>query len=187
MNVRLSVLLLLLLGLCVLGAAGTGAALDSRLASAPPPPRFRPAPGWVLVKHGPSEPDISASQVWAITRPDVAALSPVKLFTSLTRLRPRGIAIWALTIFPRGGPSHGFPPATLPLRLSSFRVDYGWEGQPNGSLIQQPVRVANIQGWRLDVRVYFATEHPDTRLLGAAQAELDRLLLPASRGPGCRA
>jgi hypothetical protein len=177
MNIRLS----LLVGLCLIGAASTGAAAASRLASAPPPPRFRPAPGWVLVKHGPSEPDVSPSQVWAITRPDASALLPIKLFTSLARLSPRGIAIWALTVFPRGGPTHGFPPATLPLRLSSFRVDHGWEGQPNGSQIQQRVRLVNIQGWHLDVRVYFATEHPDKRLLGAAQAELDRLLLPASR------
>jgi hypothetical protein len=135
----------------------------------------------MVVKHGPSESDVSPSQVWAITAPDVAALTPLKLFTSLARLSPHGIAIWALTIFPRGGPTHGFAPASLPLRLSSFRVDHGWEGQPNGNNVQQRLRWVVVRGWNLDVRVYFGTEHPDKRLLTAAQLELDRLRLPASR------
>jgi hypothetical protein len=167
---------------CLLGAIGAGAIAAAGFgSSAPPPPGFRSAPGWALVKHSPTDPDVSPSQVWAITTPDVAALSPIKLFTSLTRLSSRGIAIWALTVFPRGGPTHGFTPATLPLRLSSFRVDHGWEGQPNGSNIQQRVRAVTVNGWHLDVRVYFPTEHPDKRMLRATQTELNRLLLPVPR------
>jgi hypothetical protein len=117
--------------------------------------------------------------VWAITTPDVAALEPVQIFNSLTRLRPRGIAIWAATIYPRGRAPHGVSRGTLPLRLSSFRVDRGWEGQPQGN-IQQRLRFVVIKGWELDVRVFFATQHPDRRLLNAAQAELNRLLLPTA-------
>ena len=176
MNIRVS----LLVSLSLLGAVGAGAASGSRLASATPPPGFRAAPGWVVVKHGPTEPDVSPFMVWSITKSDAAALEPVKLFTSLTRLSPRGIAIWAQTIG-RGGATRVFTPATLPLRLSTFRVDQGWEGQPNGSNIQQRLRWAAVRGWHLDVRVYFATEHPDKQLLKVAQAELNRLLLPTSR------
>jgi hypothetical protein len=177
MRIRLCVFV----GLCLLGAAVAGAPAASRFASSTPPPRFRPAPGWVIVRHGPSEPDVSPFMVWAITTPEVARLVPIKLFTSLARLSSRGIAIWAATIGRRGGPSRGFTTARLPLELSSFRVEQGWEDQPNGSHIQQRVRFATVQGWHLDVRVYFATEHPNRRLRRAAQAELDRLLLPISR------
>ena|SRR5438876_1609312 len=177
MSIRLCVLVVL----CLLGTAGAGASAASRLLSYPPPPRFRPAPGWTTIRHGPTEPDVSPFMVWAITKPDLARLVPIKLFTSLARLRSHGIAIWAATIGRRGGPNRGFSTARLPLQLSSFRVDQGWEDQPNGSHIQPRVRSATVQGWHLDVRVYFATEHPDRRLLRAAQAELDRLLLPVSR------
>ncbi len=162
---------------CLLGAAAQAAATPP-LADRVPPPRFRPAPGWVVVENGPKEPNVSPSQVWAITSPDVAALVPIKLFTSLTRLSPRGIAIWAQTIG-RGGATRVFTPATLPLRLSTFRVDRGWEGQPSGN-VQQRLRWAAVRNWQLDVRVYFATEHPDKRLVRAAQAELDRMLLATS-------
>jgi hypothetical protein len=44
--------------------------------------------------------------------------------------------------------------------------------------IQQRLRWVRIKGWQLDVRVYFATQHPSKRLLAEAQAELDRLMLP---------
>ena len=114
----------LLVGVCLLSAVGTGAAAASRLAPAPAPPApsFRVAAGWVVVKRSPSESDVSRSDVWVITKPNVAVI-PIRLFTSLTHLSPRGIAIWSQTTFPRGGPTHGFTPATLPLRLSSFRVN----------------------------------------------------------------
>jgi hypothetical protein len=52
-----------------------------------------------------------------------------------------------------------------------------WEGQPTLN-VQQRLRWASVRGWRLDVRVYFATQHPSGRLLRTAQAELNRLLLP---------
>ncbi len=121
-----------------------------------------------------------APQVWGITAgSNQAALVPFAPFNGLKQLSPRGILVWATTEG-RGGPTRVFTPARLPLRLSSFRVDRMWEGQPAQN-IQQRLRWASVGGWRLDVRVYFATQHPDKALQGAAQAELDRLLLPTSR------
>jgi hypothetical protein len=35
-----------------------------------------------------------------------------------------------------------------------------------------------VSGWRLDVRVYFATQHPSKRLLRVTQAEMNRMRLP---------
>jgi uncharacterized protein YchJ len=43
---------------------------------------------------------------------------------------------------------------------------------------QQRLRAVRVKGWQLDVRVYFATQHPSKKLLAQAQAELDQLLLP---------
>ena len=87
--------------------------------------------------------------------------------------------IWATTAG-RGGPTATFTRASWPLKLPTFRVDQMWEGQPAPN-VQQRLRWASFRGWQLDVRVYFATQHPTKRLLRAAQAELDRLLLPGSR------
>jgi hypothetical protein len=82
----------------------------------------------------------------------------------------------ATTIGPHR-PSFHFARARFPLRLSSFRVDHGWENQPAAN-IQQRLGAVTAGGWDLDVRVYFATQHPDRKLLAEAQAELDRLRLP---------
>ncbi|MHB8469943.1 MAG: hypothetical protein ACYDCH_09340 [Gaiellaceae bacterium] len=61
---------------------------------------------------------------------------------------------------------------------TDFRLDHGWEGQPLPR-IQQRLLWIDAGGWRLDVRVYFGTQHPSKRLLAAVQAELNRLTLPA--------
>jgi hypothetical protein len=112
----------------------------------------------------------------AATAPDAARLRPFALFTSLTRLRPRGIVVLAITIG-RHRPSFHFAHTRFPLRLSSFRVDHGWENQPAPN-IQQRLRAVTVGGWDLDVRVYFATQHPDRALLEDAQTELNRLRVP---------
>jgi hypothetical protein len=117
--------------------------------------------------------------VWALTaRSNPAALAPFDFPQNLLRLSPGGVFLWAMTAG-RGGPNYTFERSGWPLRLSSFRVDRGWEGQPAGN-VQQRLRWVAVGGWRLDVRVYFATQHPSKRLRRTAQRELDRLLLPQS-------
>ena len=113
--------------------------------------------------------------VVGVTTRDAAAAHPFAVFTSLTRLSKHGILIWALTIG-RNRPT--FAPMAWPPRLSSFRVDHGWEGQPAAN-VQQRLKWGVINGWDMDVRVYFATQHPDRQMLREAQAELDRLVLPS--------
>lgn len=159
--------------ICVL-AVGAAAASSARDA-APPAPRFHAAGGWLIVKPTRAEqPGSWRSMVVAVTTRDVAAARPFEVFTSLTRLSKNGILIWALTIG-RNRPT--FAPMQWPPRLSSFRVDHGWEGQPAAN-VQQRLKWGVIDGWDMDVRVYFGTEHPDRRLLRRAQAQLDRLVLP---------
>lgn len=111
----------------------------------------------------------------AVIANDLAAAHPFAPFTSLTRLSTNGILIWATTIG-RNRPT--FAPIPWPPRLSSFRVDHGWEGQPAAN-VQQRLKWGVVRGWDMDVRVYFATQHPGKKLLQEAQAQLDRLVLPS--------
>src|SRR5438128_795743 len=141
-----------------------------------PPPTFRPAPGWIVVKLGPPQP---SSSIVAVTARDSAVVHPFAPFVGFKRLRPLGIILWVTTLG-RGGATSGVARLRWPLLLSTFRVDHGWEGQPAPN-IQQRLESGAVRGWHLDVRVYFATQHPDRKLLGAAQAQLNRLRLPRRR------
>ena len=96
---------------------------------------------------------------------------------TVTRLEPDAIVVWACASVPSGNGSSNFSPATLPLKLSDADVQPGWEGQPNGDAPQYLLwRSAN--GYDLDVRVFFGTQHPSAGSLEEAQAELDRLEVP---------
>src|SRR3989442_2363269 len=87
---------LLALGLCVfVCVALVETAASARSGSgALPPPRLRPASGWVVIKPGPSEPTLAARMVVAVTAHDAAALEPFAPFVGFKRLRPRGILVW---------------------------------------------------------------------------------------------
>jgi hypothetical protein len=157
---------------------GSLQALSASASSLLPPPSFRPSVDWWTLTTGPTDARFQmAPQVWAITaRSNTAALVPFDLFNGLKHLSTQGIVIWASNEG-RGGITPTFTRARLPLRLASFRTDRMWEGQPAAN-VQQRLRWASVQGWQLDVRVYFATQHPGKALLASAQAELNRLLLP---------
>lgn len=160
------------LGLCAFALAVEGSTAASHSASrAPLPPRFRPGSGWIVVSPG----HVSTSMVVAVTARDAALLQPFAPFVGFKRLSARGIIVWALTL---GRDRPGFSPLRWPPVLSTFRVDRGWEGQP-ASNIQQRLGVGSVHGWDLDLRVFFATQHPDGKLLEQAQAQLRRLLLPS--------
>lgn len=151
-------------------SAAVFAAAGSTAAS----PAIRPAPGWIVVHRSLSEPDVPASMVLAVTRDDVAAARPLALFTSLERLSARGILVWAWTL---GRHRSGFSRLAWPPRLAAFRIDHGWENQPSPR-IQQRVVAGVVNGWDVDVRVYFGTQHPDVALRNEAAAELRRITLP---------
>ena len=166
---------------CVIGLvvlAGVGEFSASGSGGALPPPSFRPSPGWVSLTTGTSN-TRDWEGVWAVTaRSNLAALAPFNFPNNLLHLS-RGAVYISAQIEGRGGSKGEFPALEWPLRLSHFRDDHGWEGQPAPN-VQQRLRWGTVQGWHLDVRVYFATQHPSKRQLRAAQRELDRLLLPSS-------
>jgi hypothetical protein len=169
------IVLTLLAGVGELSRAGGIASL--------PPPSFRPSPAWLSLTTGSSNSlEAAEPSVWVLTaRSNTAALAPFAFSRNLLHLGRDAIYISAGTAG-RGGPNQTFQRDNWPLRLSGFRVDHGWEGQPARN-VQQRLRWAAVSGWHLDVRVYFATQHPSRRLLRAAQQELDRLLLPVVTDP----
>jgi hypothetical protein len=140
------------------------------------PPSFAPAPGWVTTTTGSTR--ATEPAVWAAPAGStLAGVRPREVYGRLRLLAPHGILIGAGTIA-RGSIRHDFPPARLPLRLSSFHINRGWEGQP-APRIQQRLLGVRVGRWHLDVRVYFGTQRPSRALLRRAQAELSRLRLPA--------
>ena len=153
------------------GASGSGSL---------PPPSFRPSSAWLSLTTGSSNSlEATEPSVWVLTaRSNTAALAPFDFSRNLLHLSRDAIYISAGTAG-RGGPDRNFQRARWPLRLSGFRVDHGWEGQPAPN-VQERLRWAAVGGWRVDVRVYFATQHPSRPMLRTAQRELGRLLLPKS-------
>ena len=161
--------------LLTLGLTGAGAR-PARSATVLPPPSFMPAVGWWTLTTGPTDGRQLAPEVWAASDRGTGQVALFNLFVGLRKLTPSGIVIWASTSG-RGGATPVFTKTRWPLRLSSFRVDHGWEGQP-ASNVQQRLRWSVVGGWHLDVRVYFGTQHPSKAVVAKAQAELDRLQLP---------
>ena len=176
------------LSLLVLTALGGTAASSTPALPLLPPPSFQPARDqWLTVTTGPTRHKFTANppraigiapQVWAITvrHSDLSALQPYSLGTGLLRLRRNAVLIEATTSG-RGSSTAAYTPARWPLRLRSFQVNHRWETQPAPN-IQERLRWAAVDGWRLDVRVYFATQHPSKGLLSLVQAELNRMRLP---------
>jgi hypothetical protein len=178
------------IGLCLFVVTAIGGTAASSGPALPllPPPTFRPALNeWLTVTTGPTRHKFTANspraigiapQIWAITvrHSDLSALQPYSLGTGLLRLRPSAVLITAITV-ERGGPTRNYRPSGWPLRLRAFHVSRRWETQPAPN-VQERVRDVAVSGWRLDVRVYFATQHPSERLLRVAQTELNRMRLP---------
>jgi len=171
-----AILLLGVVALALFASQAAPAQLKAQSAMQPPP-SFRPSPDWWTVTTGPTDPSRQTPEVWAIRTvgSNVGALVPFDLFNGLKHLSPRGIVVWATTI--QRGHQPGLPGGRLPMRLPSFHVDHGWEMQPAPN-VEQRLRWVFVGGWSLDVRVYFATQHPSRTLLAQAQTELNRLLLP---------
>ena len=164
-----------LLALALLGGAASSPAASK--GGPLPAPSLRPSSAWLSVTTGSSNISNLAPAVWAITaRSNLAALAPFNNFDNLRHLSRNAVYLWATTAG-RGGPDATFKRAEWPLRLSRFRLDRGWEGQPAPN-VQQRLRWAAVRGWHLDVRIYFATQHPSGQQLRATQQELNRLLLP---------
>jgi hypothetical protein len=167
---------LLICGLTLLLLGGAAASPRAGGGDRLPPPSLRPSSAWLAVTTGSLNMPNLAPTVWALTaRSNLAALAPFD--PNALRHLSRGAALVSATTSGRGGPNLTFRPSSWPLRLARFQVNRSWEGQPAAN-VQQRLRWVAVRGWHLDVRVYFATQHPGKPLLHAVQQELDRLVLP---------
>ena len=131
-------------------------------------------------------PSLSAAAGWIVRTVTVGGIAtaeastaplrdPAGVFPDVTlrRLPASGIVIFA------SGYQEGSPPPLpagppLPYRLSEYRRDAGWEGQPAVN-VPQYVLAASRGNHLLDVRVFFGTQAPSDRELARAQAELGTL------------
>jgi hypothetical protein len=92
---------------------------------------------------------------------------------TLRSLPADGIVIYASGYQERTSAT-SFRPVPMPYRLSEFRHDQGWEGQPAAN-VPQYVLFTSRHRHVLDVRVFFGTQSPTGGQLAQAQAELDTL------------
>jgi len=136
---------------------------------------FRPAAGWNTATDA-AAPGCAAGAATAATVP-VADRPGDFPEETMKRLPPEGIVVWACSYVAGPNGASNFSPATLPLHLSEADVQAAWEGQPNPD-VPQYVLWRSANGYDLDVRVFFGTEHPPAQRLAEAQTELDRLEVP---------
>jgi hypothetical protein len=164
--------------LLLASAAAVSPASAAQRPSSVPPPGVRSNPAWLTVTTGPTNASQQLPpQLFAITPKSHAdELTPFGFFDGLKKLDASAAVIWATTISKAGHP-YTFKHVAWPLRLTEFRLDHAWEGQPLPR-IQQRLLWFTASGWNLDVRVYFGTQNPSKALLASVQAELERLTLP---------
>ena len=186
-------------------AVGTGVSIGSLIAQdvtaaeGPVGLGFVPEPGWFALQAPSRSPADQPAVAMAANVPfaddDVVngLAEPSSLpYSTLLTLPPRGIVIVATFISAdRQFPSFTlYPKRTLPLRIwqATPYIEYGTQIRPDQPLGQYQLR-AVTDGWNVEVNVYFGTPRPSSRLLAAAQRQLDGLLTrpapsakPARRG-----
>ncbi len=188
----------LAIGGAVLGAAvalgvtaGSLTAPTGTAAREPAVVGFVPEPGWFALQSPP--PSVPGQQTAAVAAnvpfaaDDVVhgLVEPSGLpYSTLLNLPPRGIVI-VTTMVPETNPHLApiptnpvYPEVELPLRLRDGVpwVQWGAQVRPDQPLAQYQLR-AHIRGQNVDVVVYFGTSHPSTSQLGAAQRQLEGLVV----------
>jgi hypothetical protein len=160
------------------------------------PPVFSPAADWYTATGPVPVASQDVPRSWASNKPFIeqSALigsppdqtiaagtwtDPEQTFGQMSPDQVVLVAIFDLPdMIPAPTNNPNFPNATLPLDLTSFERDLGWEGQPPGT----PLRyrgLFTVNDQYLEVDVYFGVDHPPSALLNQAQAELDRLTVPS--------
>jgi hypothetical protein len=174
--------------LAVGAALGTLIAPDVTASRGPVGLGFVPQPGWYVLQTSARErlddPVVTiAANVPFAREDDVGGLAEASglPYETLLGLPPNGVVIVA-TFLPEGvlyshlDPTD--PQTTLPLQLSRAvpRVLYGTQVRPEAPLGQYQLRAA-IEGYSVDVIVYFGRERPTTAQFLAAQRQLSSLVV----------
>jgi hypothetical protein len=157
---------------------------------------FLPADGWYVTQNATQATEQHPAHAIASNVPlqpgDGGSIVP---YSTLLGLPEDGIVVVAnfmradflpgLTYGPRG--TMGYPEDRLPLRLADFM-----ELDEFGSLVrpEQPLgqykRQAEIEGYSVEIDVYFGTQQPSRELLDEAQRQLEQLIVAPERAEGRR-
>ncbi|MGH3077446.1 MAG: hypothetical protein ACRDPZ_04615, partial [Gaiellaceae bacterium] len=147
---------------------------------------FVPEPGWFALQAATRSPADRPAVAMAANVPFAAddvvngLPDPSSLpYSTLLTLPPRGIVIVASFIAAEGQlwSSTRYHARTLPLRIADATpyIEYGTQIRPDQPLGQYQLRVA-VDGWNVDVTVYFGVPRPSAHLLSVAQRQLGGLL-----------
>jgi hypothetical protein len=139
-----------------------------------PPARFPPEPGWFVgARGGKLLAQGGQTETWAATvryRDPPMQIPPAR---TLHKLAPDGSVIWVS--LSRDSAVRLRPSNSLHIRRSLISNDF--EGLPHGiGLYRATVR---RRAYDIDLWVFFKSVRPSPRVIARAQAELDRLRLPA--------
>ena len=134
-------------------------------------PRFLPAPGWEVVQAG-----------LATTASNIAmgpnTRSGSVPWDTVERLGEADVVLH-VAAYPRGDSATmdaSFPPSELPLSLDDVPPG-GLEGNPEVGLTLRTT--VQVDGWNIDLMVFFGTAEPSAETRAAAQEQLARLDVPS--------
>jgi hypothetical protein len=143
-------------------------------------PGFLPATGWNVLQTGltvpPEGPVASAANV-PFAPADLSQQSPPT--ATVAALPASGVLLWA-QFYPSGqipAIDRTFPVRTLPLRLADARVTTNPEGFGGSGAVRRIA--ARVNGYNVDVVIFFGANQPSASALADARGELARLTLPA--------
>jgi hypothetical protein len=141
---------------------------------------FAPAAGWKQVDTGANPP---APQTQSAIAANVRIKDPPGVAhadETVQDLPATGIVITASISAPMPSNGASFPERSLPLRLTAADVRHSFEAQPNPD-VPEYLLWQRVNGFALDVRVFFGSQDPTASLVAEAQTELERLRVPACR------
>jgi hypothetical protein len=139
-------------------------------------PGFLPAGGWNTAQTGTTELPQAATALAATV--DIADAPGDNPRRTVSRLGPDDVLIQA-AIYGREGfrPAldRAYPPRNEPLRLDQGDVQREWEG---GSGLRYVI-TGRVDGWLVEAIAYFGSADPSAGVLGRADEQLGRLILPS--------
>lgn len=173
-------------GAALLVATGLGVGIGALIApsgtaaSGPGGVGFLPERGWSVLQNGGDGTPAWPAAAIAANVPLQPTDDPDGLpYATLQALPPDGIVLLAGFV-ERVEEWSGsrFPPRELPLRVRDAApfIEFGVQVRPARPLGQYQL-LAGVNGYNVDVNLYFGTERPSPALLAAAQRQLDRLVV----------
>lgn len=144
---------------------------------------FLPANGWTVVQSGTVGATGAASAIAANVPLDPGDRLGSPPFATLESLPSGGVLIFA-TFTTRGDPGEDvkFAVRELPLQISGAKpVPPAGDPLPFARHLAQYRLRVGVEGYNVDARIYFGTAPPSDEMIGAAQRQLNRLVVASER------